>query len=203
MHISEGVLSAPVLAVGAVATVAGTAIGLKKIDYQGLPQVALLAAVFFVASLIHVPLGPSSAHLVLVGLLGVILGWATFPAILVGLTLQALLFQYGGLICLGANTLNMALPGVMVYFLCAPLVRSQSKVLATLAGFAAGAGGLFLATTFTALSLYLSGESFLTAGQALFLAHLPLMAVEGVITALAVGFVRQVRPALLAQGWQG
>ena len=69
---------------------------------------------------------------------------------------------------------------MIVYFLCAPLVRSQSKALVALAGFVAGAGGLFLATTFTALSLYFSGKSFLTAGQALLLAHLPLMAVEGV-----------------------
>ena len=45
----------------------------------------------FVASLVHVPVGPSSMHLVLNGLLGLLLGWAAFPAILVGLLLQAVL----------------------------------------------------------------------------------------------------------------
>ena len=70
MHISEGVLSAPVLATGAALTAAGCGIGLKKLDYDRVPQVAILTSAFFVASLIHVPIGPSSVHLVLNGLMG-------------------------------------------------------------------------------------------------------------------------------------
>ena len=81
---------------GAVATVAGTAVGLKKLDYNQLPQVALLSAVFFVASLVHVPIGPSSAHLVMVGLLGLVLGWATFPAIFGGAHLAGPAFPIWG-----------------------------------------------------------------------------------------------------------
>ena len=81
MHISEGVLSAPVLAGGWVLAAAGTAIGLKRLDYDRLMTVAILAAAFFVASLVHVPIGPASVHLILNGLLGVILGFAAFPAI--------------------------------------------------------------------------------------------------------------------------
>ncbi len=46
MHISEGVLSAPVLIVGAGLTVVGTAIGLKKIDYDRIMTVAILSAAF-------------------------------------------------------------------------------------------------------------------------------------------------------------
>ena len=59
--------------------------------------VAILAAHFFVGSLIHVPVGPSSVHVVLNGLLGMLLGWAAFPSIFVALMLQAILFQYGGI----------------------------------------------------------------------------------------------------------
>ncbi|MBF0525538.1 MAG: energy-coupling factor ABC transporter permease, partial [Deltaproteobacteria bacterium] len=59
MHISEGVLAAPVLLVGAALGLAGTAVGLKKLDYDRIPQVALLAAASFVASFIHVPIGPA------------------------------------------------------------------------------------------------------------------------------------------------
>ena len=95
MHISEGVLTAPVLGVGAVLTFYGLAIGLRKMDYEKLPEVAVLSSVFFVASLIHVPIGPSAAHLILNGLCGVLLGWLAFPAIFVGLTLQGVLFEYG------------------------------------------------------------------------------------------------------------
>ncbi len=46
MHISEGVLSAPVLGAGAVLTFAGLAIGLKRMDYEKLPEVAVLSSVF-------------------------------------------------------------------------------------------------------------------------------------------------------------
>ena len=108
MHISEGVLSPAVLGGGAALTVVGTAIGLKKLDYEAIPRVAILSAAFFVASLIHVPVGPVGLHLVLNGLMGLLLGWLAFPAILIALFLQALLFQYGGLTVLGVNTVIMA-----------------------------------------------------------------------------------------------
>ena len=59
MHISEGVLSGPVLISGIALAAAGTAIGLKILDYDRIPRAAILSASFFVASLIHVPIGPS------------------------------------------------------------------------------------------------------------------------------------------------
>ena len=144
MHISEGVLSAPVLGAGAALAAAGTAVGLKKMDYEHLPRVALISAVFFVASLIHLPLGPTSMHLVLSGLTGLILGWASFPAILVALALQALLFQFGGLLVLGVNTVTMALPAVVCYLLFSRFIKSGSRGLAAVAAFLAGAGAIFL-----------------------------------------------------------
>ena len=97
MHISEGVLSGPVLISGIAFAAAGTAIGLKKLDYERIPRAAILSASFFVASLIHVPVGPSSVHLILNGIVGLILGWGAFPVILVALTLQSMLFQFGGI----------------------------------------------------------------------------------------------------------
>jgi cobalt/nickel transport system permease protein len=89
MHISEGVLSVPILISGAALTAAGVTIGLRKMRNDTLVTVAILSAAFFVGSLVHIPVGPSSAHLILNGLLGAVLGWASFPAILVGLLLQA------------------------------------------------------------------------------------------------------------------
>ena len=71
-------------------------------------------AAFFAGSLIAIPVGPSSVHLMLGGLIGLMLGTAAFPALFVALALQALLFGMGGLTTLGVNTLNMALPGVVL-----------------------------------------------------------------------------------------
>ena len=47
MHISEGVLSPAVLGAGAVLAAAGIVIGLRKLDYDRLMTVAILAAAFF------------------------------------------------------------------------------------------------------------------------------------------------------------
>ena len=46
MHILEGVLSAPVLLTGAAITMAGCSVGLKKMDYDRVPQVAILSSTF-------------------------------------------------------------------------------------------------------------------------------------------------------------
>lgn len=196
MHISEGVLSAPVLLAGAGLTVAGTAVGLKKIDYDRIMSVAILSAAFFIASLIHVPIGPGNAHLILGGLLGVVLGWAAFPSILVALTLQAVLFQYGGLTVLGLNTFNMAAPAVLCFYLFRPML-TKNNGSRFVGAFSCGFLAMLLSAMLTAVSLALSGDAFIEAAKVLFYAHLPVMVVEGVITAFAYSFLAKVKPEVL------
>ena len=196
MHISEGVLSAPVLLSGAALAIAGTAIGLRRLDYEQLMGTAMLAAAFFVGSLVHVPVGPGSAHLILNGLLGILLGWAAFPAIFTALLLQAVLFQYGGLTTLGVNTVIMAAPAVLCSCLFSPLLfksAAQRRVGAFCCGALSVAGAGLLA----AAALSFSEEGFLRSAQILFAAHIPVMLAEGVLTALAVNFVLRVRPEML------
>ena len=125
MHIAEGVLPWPVLAGGAAMAALGTAMGLSKLDSDKVPKVGLFSGVLFVASLVHVPIGPSSAHLILNGLAGMLLGWCVFPALLVALGLQAILFQFGGLTSLGMNTFNLAMPGVLAGMLFRGMVRTK------------------------------------------------------------------------------
>src|SRR3569832_673704 len=96
MHISDGILSGPVLADGFAGTAMVAGLTLRKMDMEEIPKVSVITAVFFVASLIHVPVGPSSVHLILNGLDGVVLGWRAFPAIMLGIILQAILFGHGG-----------------------------------------------------------------------------------------------------------
>ena len=197
MHISEGVLSAPVLLTGGGLTAAGTAIGLRKIDYDQLPQLALLSSVFFVASLIHVPLGPSSVHLILNGLCGLLLGWAAFPAILVGLALQAVLFQFGGLTVLGVNTFNVAFPAVLLGIACRSSVYSPSPLRRMASAFSCGALAVLLTAVCVAVSLTATGEAFVSAAKLVILAHLPVAAIEGLVTVMCVEFLRNVRPEIL------
>ena len=202
MHIQEGALSGStegivILCTGAALTAAGTALGLWKMDYERIPRVAMLSSVFFVASLFPVPLGFTSVHLVLNGLVGLILGWAAFPALLVALFLQAVFFGYGGLTTLGINSLTMALPAVICYYLFHLAVRSRHQTATFLAGFAAGGIAVVLGALLTAFALSASGAEFKWVSQAVLIAHLPVAAVEGLVTGSVVVFLRKVRPELL------
>jgi cobalt/nickel transport system permease protein len=196
MHISEGVLSGPVLISGAALAAAGTAIGLKKLDYDRIARAGILSAAFFVASLIHVPIGPSNAHLILNGLVGLLLGWAAFPAILVALVLQAMLFQFGGITALGVNTIIMALPAVICYLAFSPFLH-KNATLALVATFACGFLSVFLSAIILALSLLFTEENFFEVSAIVIAAHIPVMIVEGIITGICVAFIRKVQPAML------
>ncbi len=200
MHISEGILSTPVLTAGAVLAMGGVALGLKRMDYDKIPEVAVLSSAFFVASLIHVPLGPTSVHLVLNGLVGVLLGWMAFPSILVALALQALLFQFGGFTVLGVNTFNMAAPAVASYYLFNLLVRRGNRAVTAVAAFLSGALGVGGGAFLIALSLVTTGEEFLSVARLVFLAHLPVMLIEGIITSFCVLFLKKVKPEILEVG---
>lgn len=203
MHISDGVLSETlagqaILAGGAVLALAGTVAGLRKMDYERVPRVAVLSATFFVASLIHVKFGPTSAHLILNGLVGLILGWAAFPAFLIALFLQAIFFGHGGLTTLGLNTFNFGFTALVCFYLfntAARRVRSRAALLAV--GFAAGALAIIFAALLVAAELIVTGGEFEYIAGGIFFAHLPVGIVEGLVTAAAVAFLRQVRPELL------
>ena len=196
MHISEGVLSPAVLGGGAALTAVGTAIGLKKLDYEAIPRVAILSAAFFVASLIHVPVGPVGLHLVLNGLMGLLLGWLAFPAILIALFLQALLFQFGGLTVLGVNAFTMAAPAVLCFYAYRGFLRRGGRI-AAVAAFACGATAILLSGVLVAVALIFTGQAFLEVAELVALAHLPVMLIEGLITLFVFLFLEKVRPEML------
>jgi cobalt/nickel transport system permease protein len=196
MHISEGVLSAPVLISGGALAAAGTAIGLKKLDYDRIAQAGILSAAFFVASLIHVPIGPSNAHLILNGLVGLLLGWAAFPVILVALVLQAMLFQFGGITALGVNTMIMALPAVICYLVCSPFLH-KNTILALSSAFACGFLSVFFSAIILGLALVFTEENFFEISAIVIVAHIPVMIIEGIVTAICVAFLRKVQPTML------
>lgn len=196
MHISEGVLSPAVLGAGYALTVAATALALRKTDYSRLTTAAVLASVFFVGSLVHIPLGPGSVHLILNGLLGLFLGWAVFPALLVALLLQAVLFRFGGLAVLGVNTFAMAFPALVCHYAFRPLLRKTAPLRA-LGAFCCGAFSGAGAALCIALALAFTDEGFVTPAKILFLAHAPVLLLEGCIAVLAVSFIAKSRPELL------
>lgn len=199
MHISDGVLSREVLVATGALAVGAVAWGLRRLDYDRVPRVGVLASVFFVASLIHVRMGPSSVHLILNGLLGLLLGRAVFPALAVALFLQAILLGFGGLTALGANIVMMGAPAVLAWAVCArPCRRAASPAGAFAWGAAAGGGAVLLSGLLMAALLHLSNaESYDKAAVAVLVAHLPVVVVEAGVTGAAAAFFRRVRPELL------
>lgn len=199
MHISEGVLSAPVLITGAAFSIVCLGIGLKKIDEDRIPLIAVLSSAFFIASLIHVPiiLTPTSVHLILNGICGLLLGWAAFPAILVALFLQAILFQFGGITTLGVNTMIMAFPSIVCFYLFNWLVRRDEKWIWISASFACGAISIFGSGLLLAVSLVFTGEQFIQAAKLVIFAHIPVMIIEGFITSFCIAFLKKAKPQLL------
>ncbi|SOC10846.1 cobalt transporter CbiM [Rhodobacter maris] len=197
-HIPDGILTLPVLIGGGLCAAAGVAVGLRALDDRAIPRVALLAAVFFAASLVAVPVGPSSVHLMLSGLMGVMLGWGIFPAVLVALALQAALFGIGGMTTLGVNTVNIALPGALVGLVLGPMIRA-ARSPARAGGLAALGAVLAVAGTAggVVLALFLSAPEFAPVAKILGLTYLPLALAEAAITGTITAFLTRVEPRAL------
>ena len=187
MHISEGVLSGGVLIATWAASSAGIAIGLKKTDPDKIVGTALISSAFFLASLVNLKLGPSSVHLTLVAPMGLILGWAVFPAVFVALLLQAVLFQFGGFLVLGANTFSLGTSALVTYIIFGKLAR-KNFVWALVAG----AFAVMLVACITGALLMLTDINFLGGAKLLIIAHLPLALIEGVVTAFLMSWLKRV-----------
>lgn len=202
-HIPDGVLAAPVLIGGALASGALLAASLRRLDYERIPQAAVLSAAFFVSSLVTVPVGPSSVHLLLNGLMGLVLGWAAVPAILVALVLQAAFFGYGGLLVLGVNSLNMILPALVCAVFFGRQLSGGECRRPFLLGSLAGGVGVILTALMVSLSIAFSQEAFLPAARLILIIYLPLAIVESAVTGAVIAFVWRVAPELLQYRFAG
>jgi len=210
MHIPDGILPVPVTAAGYAATAAVTWYSVRKINQkenprQDIPKASLLTAAFFVVSWIHIPVPPASVHLVLNGLLGAILGYFAFPAILIGLFFQAVMFQQGGLTTLGVNAMIMGLPSIIAHFIfrLRKFGDKESRWKTGVFGFLSGAIAVAISVAMFVVILLTNMPAELDVGTeraaiyTLAIAHIPLIAIEGVITSLLVVFLQRVRPRIL------
>lgn len=195
MHLSEGLLKPEILIGGAVVSALFTLYAFKTLKDDEIPKTAVLSALFFLASFIHVPIGPTSVHLVLGGIVGAMLGFRAFIAIFVALLLQGVLFGFGGLTTLGINLFNLATPTLIGYWLF--MLPSSKHWHKDLLWFLIGFIPLAVSAFLLSLTLALNGDAFIDAAKIALLAHLPLMFMEGFITLLALRFIEKVAPSLL------
>ncbi|ACB86037.1 CbiM family transporter [Natranaerobius thermophilus] len=197
MHIADGVLSLPVVVSTFGATAAAVGYSVKGIEEEEVPKISLMAGGFFAVSLISIPVGPSTIHPLFAGLLGVILGKRAPLAIFVGLLLQAVLFQHGGLTTLGANTFMLAVPALLSYKIYYGIVNRGALFKGALVG------GLAVVITVIILILLLLLANFqFTEGtfstiNILVVGHLPLIFIEALVTGSALKLVEHSNPELL------
>ncbi len=203
MHLPDGIFSdttagQAILVGGGVAAIAGVGMGLRRMDWERIPEVAVLAAAFFVASLIHVPMPPTSVHPLLIGLLGTLLGWSAFPAIFVGLLLQFVFFQHGGITTLGVNTANFGLPALLGYvILHHGIGRNHSGNRVFVIAFCAGCVPVLVAAAATTMELMAIGQHMQRLAETVFGLHIPVALVEGLLTAYVVRFLIRVKPEMV------
>jgi len=210
MHIPDGFLPVGVCAAGYAISIAAAAYSLKKINTSAVPtrdvpRASLVTAAFFIISLISIPVPPTSVHLLLNGLIGVLLGYFAFPAVLVALFLQAIMFGHGGLVSLGVNAAIMGLPAMVSAFLYRNLKTKigTNWTAHTLLGFGVGALGiglsavLFIITIVGFIPANIDAQAEKAAVYASSLIYIPLMFIEGIITALILNYLKKVKPDVL------
>lgn len=197
MHISDGVLSFEVAATLGVTSVAFCAYSIKQMKHENIALLAAMSALFFIASFIHIPLGPTQIHLVLIGVIGIFLGSMCFLSISIALFLQAILLGYGGLSSLGANIIIMALPAFLVYVF--NKINLFGKLPQKVKFFAIGFLGVFFSTFLLALILYWAKEDYLLASYSIILANIPAMILEGIITLFLLLYIQKSIPKLLKE----
>lgn len=212
MHLPDGLVHGGMAIAGYGASAALAGVALWRIDRQPdpaafVPRAALMAAVFFAGSLVSLPVPPTTAHLMLSGLVGVLLGWFAMPVVLIGLFFQAILFGHGGVTTLGLNALIFGLPALLAFAawrLCGGERLGRVAAMALAGGLGAGgvllAVALFAALVLAGLPADIDAVMERRALGILVLAHLPIALIEAVVTAAAVGFLHRAGSGLLRHG---
>lgn len=197
MHVSDGVMPTS-LAVGTgVVALLIAGWSSRRTRGEDLPKVAVVSAAFFVAALVHVPLGPTSVHLLLPGLVGALLGPSAFLAIVLGLVLQSMMFQFGGLTALGGNALLMGLPALGCGLLF-QVLKGRGARRQMLVGGLCGGLGIIGSALILAMLLAISGEDFIGVAKLALAAHLPVVVIEALVAAVVIRFLCKVKPEMLS-----
>jgi cobalt/nickel transport system permease protein len=205
LHIPDGFLSAPIALLWWALTILCLAVAVRRVgglNERQVPLMGVMAAFIFAAQMLNFPvLGGTSGHLLGGALAALLLGpWAGMLVMACVVALQALLFQDGGLLALGANIFNMGIATAAVgYWLGMPLLRAfGGKTWGLVAsGFIAAWVSVMVAALLTSLQLSLSGVPAAIVFPAMMFVHLFIGIGEGLITVAALAFVGSTRPDLV------
>ena len=204
LHIPDGFLTIVVSIICWLITVATISMAIsrtnKALGEKQVPLMGVMAAFIFAAQMINFPVaGGTSGHLLGGALAAIMLGpWAGMLVMTAVIAVQALLFQDGGLLVMGANILNMGLVTAAIGYGLYRSISSGSRVMKLIVAGVAAWLSVMAGALFTSLQLWLSGTSQLQVViPAMLFVHALIGLGEAVITVAALSFVLQARPDLL------
>jgi cobalt/nickel transport system permease protein len=199
VHIPDGYLSAPVWATLDIAAAPAVVYVARRaqrgLEETRIPLLGVLGAFVFAAQMINFPVGPgTTGHLVGGALLAITLGPAAASVVMAAiLAIQALVFQDGGILALGANMVNMALLGVLAGYL--PYSLWGATRWRKLSIFTGGALSVMISAMLALAELRLSGVKMSTSVLGLSLALFAVSAIlEGVITLAVMQALEKIQP---------
>jgi cobalt/nickel transport system permease protein len=207
MHIPDGFLSIPVwatmdvVAVPSIAYIARRAE--REFDHHKIPLMGVMGAFIFAAQMINFPVGSgTSGHLVGGALLAFTLGPAAASIVMTAiLATQALVFQDGGVLALGANVFNMAIAGVFAGYLPYVLLRGRKSGI-----FLGGMFSLLVSAALALAELLRSGVRMHPAMLALSIGLFVVSAIlEGAITVAVMDALDRIQPGFVRrpEGFDG
>ncbi len=207
LHAPDGFFSLPVALAGYAVSAVAIALSVRsvsrRLNERAVPLMGVMAAFIFAAQMLNFPIaGGTSGHLIGGALAAILLGpWAAVLVMTAVVSLQALVFQDGGLVALGVNAFNMAvlnpLGGYLIYRGVRLLLRETRKGL-LIGAFSAAWCGVVASSVAAAFELSWSGTTPLAlALPAMAGVHALIGLVEGAVTVAALSLVLSVRRDLL------
>jgi len=207
LHTPDGFLTVPIAAAMWLVSLVALGVSVRRtnrtLDERQIPLMRVLAAFIFAAQMINFPVaGGTSGHLLGGVLAAVLLGpWAATLVMACVIAVQALVFQDGGLVVLGANIFNMGVVGTMggyaVYRALTRLLGGEVRGRIPAAGVAAWLSVVAAAAAIS-LELAASGTTAIEITLPVMVGVHALIGIgEALITMAALGFIRATRPDLL------
>ncbi len=210
MHIPDGFLSVLVSVILWILSIVAIGYALRRVGQdlgeRQVPLMGVLAAAIFAGQMLNFTVaGGTSGHLMGAAIATILLGpWAAIIVLTTVVGIQALIFQDGGLLALGANIFNMGVVGVTVsYFTYTTLKKllGEQKWTLFVNGFITAWLSIFIASLAAALELAASGTSPANiAVPAMGGIHALIGIGEGLITVGALAFIYAARRDILESG---
>lgn len=204
LHIPDGFLSLPIALIFWIITILFISQAIRRtqdeLGERQIPLMGVIAAFIFAAQMINFPIaGGTSGHLLGGALAAILLGpWSGILVMSTVVGVQALFFQDGGLVVMGANIFNMGILTALIGFGLYRFVANKNRILKF--GVAGGAAWLSViaGALITSLQLWLSGTSTLEIVLPTMLGIHAIIGIgEALITTATLIFIDQTRPDLL------